>query len=53
MAVYYLVYVEREGLPVLIGIHTDENKAYDLLRFCPDSEKWVNRVKTDASGKLV
>lgn len=53
MAIYYMVYVERQGYPFLIGIHTDEEKAYDLLRTCDESEKWVNRVKTDMAGKVL
>lgn len=56
MVLYYLVYMTMNtGLPVLIGIHTDESKAYDIcngLRGVPEDRKWVQRVKTDEDGNI-
>jgi len=56
MVLYYLVYMTMStGMPVLIGIHTDENKAYDILnglKGIADDDKWVQRVKTDSDGNV-
>lgn len=53
MALYYFVYVQRDETPILIGIHTDEDRAYDLMRGQREKEKWVTRVKTDKDGQLI
>jgi hypothetical protein len=53
MTLYYFVYVERQETPILIGVLTDEDKAYDLMRGQKEKEKWVSRVKTDEDGHLV
>lgn len=53
MALYYFVYVQREEISILIGIHTDEDRAYDLMRGQKEKDKWVTRVKTDEDGQLV
>jgi S-formylglutathione hydrolase FrmB len=56
MTIYYLVYMTMStGLPVLIGIHTDESKAYDILnglKGIADENKWVQRIKTDDQGNV-
>ena len=55
MALYYFVYalLPSSESPVLIGIHTDEEKAYDLLQSIKADEKWVQRIKTEQNGLLV
>ena len=55
MAIYYLVYLLMKEVPVLIGIHTDEDKAHDILNNLsgiPEEEKWVQRIKTDEKGNV-
>ena len=55
MAIYYLVYILMKEVPVLIGIDTNEDKAYDILKglvAVSEEEKWIQRIKTDERGNV-